>query len=49
MRRLCCGDHRIHRTPHAGGYHDVNRIAGDAIVTLRSFPDVALALLEIFA
>jgi len=40
----------VHRTPHADGYRDVTRVAGPAAtVALRAFPDVALALTEIFA
>jgi Uma2 family endonuclease len=40
----------VHRTPHADGYRDVTRIAGAAAtVTLQAFPDVVLALAEIFA
>ena len=40
----------VHCTPHADGYRDVARVAGPtATVALRAFPDVALALTEIFA
>jgi Uma2 family endonuclease len=40
----------VHRTPHADGYRDVTRVAGPAAtVALRAFPDIALALAEIFA
>jgi len=40
----------VYRTPHADGYRDVTRIAGPtATVALQAFPDVALALAEIFA
>ena len=40
----------VYRTPHADGYRDVTRVAGaGATVALRVFPDVALALAEIFA
>jgi hypothetical protein len=40
----------IYRTPHANGYRDVTRVA-DATGTVAplAFPDVALALTEIFA
>ena len=39
----------VHRTPEAGGYRDVSRLAGSATVSLGAFPDVALTLAEIFA
>ena len=40
----------IHRTPYADGYRDVTRVAGPAAtVAPQAFPDVALALSEIFA
>jgi Uma2 family endonuclease len=40
----------VHRAPHTDGYGDVMRVAGPAAtVTLQAFPDVALALGEIFA
>jgi Uma2 family endonuclease len=39
----------VHRTPEAGGYRDVSRLAGSATVSLGAFPDVALPLAEIFA
>jgi len=40
----------VYRTPHAGGYGDVARFNGPiATVVLQAFPDVALALTEIFA
>ena len=40
----------VHRTPHADGYRDVTRVAGPAAtVALQAFPDVALALTDIFA
>jgi hypothetical protein len=40
----------VHRTSHADGYRDVTRIAGPtATVALQAFPDVELALSEIFA
>ncbi len=39
----------VHRTPEAGGYRDVSRLAGSATVSLGLFPDVALTLAEIFA
>ncbi len=39
----------VHRAPHTDGYRDVARFAGPAAtVTLQAFPDVALALGEIF-
>ena len=39
-----------YRTPDADGYRDVVRVAGlTATVALQAFPDVALALTEIFA
>jgi Uma2 family endonuclease len=40
----------VHRTPHADGYRDVTRIDGStATIALQAFPDVVLALTEIFA
>jgi Uma2 family endonuclease len=39
----------IHRTPHAGGYRDVTRVAGVATLSLQAFPDVTLTLAEVFA
>lgn len=39
----------VHRTPEAGRYRDVSRVAGVATVTLQAFPDVVLTLGEIFA
>jgi hypothetical protein len=37
-------------SPHADGYRDATRVAGPAaMVALQAFPDVALALAEIFA
>lgn len=40
----------VHRTPEGSRYRDVNRISGgDATITLQAFPDVSLALAEIFA
>jgi Uma2 family endonuclease len=40
----------IHRTPHAGGYRDVSRVAGGgATVSPGAFPDISLTLTEIFA
>ena len=40
----------VHRMPQADGYRDVARVAGPtATVALQAFPDVALALAEIFA
>jgi Uma2 family endonuclease len=40
----------VHRTPHADGYRDVTRVAGPAAtVAPQAFPDVTLALTEIFA
>jgi Uma2 family endonuclease len=40
----------IHRTPDAGGYRDVTRVAGgSAAVSPEAFPDVVLTLAEVFA
>ena len=39
----------VHRTPEAGEYRDVRRLAGGASVALGAFPDVVLTLTEIFA
>jgi Uma2 family endonuclease len=39
----------VHRTPDAGRYRNINRITGDATVALHAFPDVVLALADIFA
>jgi Uma2 family endonuclease len=40
----------LHRTPHADGYRDVTRVDGPgATVAPQAFPDVTLALTEIFA
>jgi Uma2 family endonuclease len=39
----------IHRTPEGGRYRDVSRVSGVATVTLQAFPDVVLALADIFA
>ncbi len=39
----------VYRTPGAGGYRDVSRIAGAATLTLQAFPDVELTTTEIFA
>jgi len=40
----------VHSTPHPDGYRDVTRDDGPAAtVALQAFPDVALALAEIFA
>ena len=40
----------VYRTPHAEGYRDVKRVAGAAAtVAPLAFPDIALALSEIFA
>ena len=39
----------VHRAPHAGGYRDVSRVAGNtATVSLQAYPDVTLSLAEIF-
>lgn len=39
----------VHRAPHAGGYRDVSRVAGNtATVSLQEYPDVTLSLAEIF-
>src|SRR5882724_9169264 len=39
----------VHRTPDAGGYRDVSRVAGTGTVAVQVFPDVTLTLAEIFA
>ncbi|HET7344082.1 MAG TPA: Uma2 family endonuclease [Methylomirabilota bacterium] len=40
----------VHRAPEADGYREVTRITGaTATVAMQAFPDVALALHEIFA
>ena len=40
----------VYRAPHADGYRDVARVAGPtATVVLQAFPDVALALSDVFA
>jgi Uma2 family endonuclease len=40
----------VHRAPHAESYREVTRVAGpEATVALQAFPDVTLALAEIFA
>jgi len=40
----------VYRTPHADGYRDLARVAGPgATVAPQAFPDVVLALAEIFA
>jgi Uma2 family endonuclease len=40
----------VYRRPEGGRYRDVSRVAGaDATITLHAFPDVTLALAEIFA
>ena len=40
----------IHRTPHADGYRDITRVAGAAAtVAPQAFPDVVIALTDIFA
>jgi hypothetical protein len=39
----------VFRTPGADGYRDVSRVAGEGIVTVEAFPDVALRIAEIFA
>lgn len=40
----------VHRTPQADGYREVTRVAGPAAtVTWQAFPDIVLALAEIFA
>jgi Uma2 family endonuclease len=47
----CVGEGlEVYRTPDADGYRDVVHVTGPAAtVTLQAFPDVALALSEIFA
>jgi len=46
----CVGESiEVHPAPHTDGSRDVARLAGPAAtVTLQAFPDVALALGEIF-
>jgi Uma2 family endonuclease len=39
----------VHRTPESGRYRDVTRVTGSATVSLQAFPDVVLALADIFA
>jgi len=39
----------IYRAPEGDHYREVNRVAGDATVAPRAFPDVVLTLAEIFA
>lgn len=39
----------VHRTPDAGGYRDVSRLIAGASVSPLAFPDVVLALAEVFA
>ena len=39
----------VHRTPDAGGYRDVSRVAGTGTVAVQAFPDVTLTRAEIFA
>jgi Uma2 family endonuclease len=39
----------VHRGPDASGYREVTRAAGAATVSLQAFPDVVLALPDIFA
>jgi Uma2 family endonuclease len=40
----------VHRGPHADGYRDATQVTGPtATIALQAFPDVALALGEIFA
>jgi Uma2 family endonuclease len=39
----------VHRTPDAGGYRDVSRVAGTGTVAVQAFPDVTLTFAEIFA
>jgi Uma2 family endonuclease len=39
----------VHRAPAAGQYRDVSGVVGAASLSLLAFPDVALALPEIFA
>ena len=40
----------VHRGPHGDSYRDVRRIAGrNATIALEAFPDVALALVDVFA
>ena len=40
----------VHRAPHADGYRDITRVAGAAAtVAPQAFPDVVIALADIFA
>ena len=39
----------VYRKPADDAYHDVSHVSGAATVTPRAFPDVELALAEIFA
>ena len=39
----------VHRTPDVSGYRDVSRFTGTASVSPLAFPDVRIALAEIFA
>jgi Uma2 family endonuclease len=39
----------VHRGPGPDGYRDVHRVVGPARVELAAFPDVALALPDVFA
>jgi Uma2 family endonuclease len=39
----------VYRTPGVGGYRDASRVAGAATITPLAFPDVSLALVDIFA
>jgi Uma2 family endonuclease len=39
----------VHRRPGASGYGETRRLTGDAVVAPGAFPDVVLALAEIFA
>jgi Uma2 family endonuclease len=39
----------VHRSPTSSGYRDVTVIAGAGSVSLLAFPDVALALAEVFS
>jgi Uma2 family endonuclease len=39
----------VHKTPESGRYRDVTRVTGAATIALQAFPDVVLALADIFA
>src|SRR5262245_2362421 len=39
----------VHRDPEAGGYRDVRRLVGRAVLVPPAFPDLQLSLADIFA